>query len=108
VLQSIAVCCSQMCCSALQSDGSAAVMLHSFDKRVLVCCSVLQCVAVRCVAVCCSQMCCTVWQCVAVKCVAVCCSVLQSNVLQFRRVFASYSRHARETNMERVRDRERE
>ena len=68
-------------------------MHHSIDAQedltleaLLVCCSVLQCVAVnvlQCVAVCCSEcvaVCCSVLQCVAVccsECVAVCCSVLQ-------------------------------
>jgi len=51
-----------------------------------VCCSVLQCVALRCFALLCVAVCCSVLQCVAVccsvlQCVAVCCSVSQPDVL---------------------------
>jgi len=49
---------------------------------VAVCCSALQCVAVRCSVLQCIAVCCSALQCVAVRCsvlqcVAVCCSVLQ-------------------------------
>ena len=42
-----------------------------------VCCSVLQCVAVRCSVLQCVAVCCSVLQCSVLQCVAVCCSVLQ-------------------------------
>ena len=52
-------------CVAAGSECEVHVACHK--KRVAVCCSVLQCVAVCCVAVCCSVL----------QCVAMCCSVLQ-------------------------------
>jgi len=87
---------------------------HVFVSTFIVCCSVLQCVAVccsvcsvlQCVAVCCSVLqcaavCCSVLQCVAVycsvlQCVAMCCSMLQCgaarcNVLQCAAVCCSDS-----------------
>jgi len=116
VLQCVAVCCSVLQCVAVRlvdilkyhrcalimcwdagrqgtgkySQMSSCSVLHC----VIVCCSVLQCVAIRLVdifkcqrAVRCSvlkwvAMCCIVLQCVAVcysvlQCVAVCCSILQ-------------------------------
>ena len=51
VLQCVAVCCSEVCCSVLQCDA--------------VCCSVLQCVAV----------CCSVW--IVVQCVNELCHTLE-------------------------------
>ena len=61
-----------VCCSVLQC--------------VAVCCSVLQCVAVccsvlQCVAVCCSVLQCAAVCCIVLQCVAVCCSVLQTTHL---------------------------
>jgi len=56
------------------ADGARA----SCNRRMLVCCSVLQCVAMcfsvlQCAAVCCS----------VVQCVAVCCSVVQRGAVCF-------------------------
>ena len=101
VLQRVTVCCSvfsvlqyvEVCCSVLQMTR-----LHSskIGRESVLCCSMLQCVAVcssprvcivlQCVAVCCSH--CTMFRCVAVhnclvlvrcsvlQCVAVCCNLL--------------------------------
>ena len=65
-------------------------IIHSFQIHLehvhanehVVCCSVLQCVAVccnvlQCVAVCCSVLQCVVVCCSALQCAAVCCGVLQ-------------------------------
>jgi len=62
-----------------------AAALRCHTQRIMsciLCCSVLQCVAVRCSVLQCAVVCCSVLQCVAVRCsvlqcVAVCCSVLQ-------------------------------
>ena len=53
-----------------------------YVMRVIVCCSVLQCVAVRCSVLRCGAVCCSALQCIAVRCgvlqfVAVRCGVLQ-------------------------------
>ena len=97
MLQCVAVCCSVLQRVAL-NILSTITGAHAVENACIVCCSVLQCVAVccsvlQCVAVCCSactitgahtienayMMCCSVMQCVAVccsvlQCVAVCCS----------------------------------
>jgi len=69
VLQCVAVCCSVLPCSVLQSVAVA------FWSSV-VCCSVLPCVTVQCDAECCSGI--LIWrgvlQCVTVQCDAKCCS----------------------------------
>ena len=73
VLQCVAVCCS---------------VLHSDTPCAAVCCTVSQCdMTLKCVAVCCGvtwltrdSACCSVLQCVAVRCNHMCCSVLQSRV----------------------------
>jgi len=70
-LQCVEVCCCVLCCSMLQ--------------YVAVCCSVLQCVAVCCNVLQCIAVCCSVLQCVAVSCsvlqsVAECCSVLPATM----------------------------
>ena len=62
---------------------AAALQCHTQRvKSCILCCSVLQCVAVRFSALQCVVVCCSVLQCVAVccsvlQCVAVCCSALQ-------------------------------
>jgi len=87
VLQCVAVCCSvlQSCVvvsyktSRLQEfPETIEVLCCSVLQCVAVCCSVLQCVAVCYCAVYCAAVCCSVLQCVAVccsvlQCVAVCC-----------------------------------
>jgi len=72
VLRRVAVCCSEIQCVAVRNSGSpltsrSNVALDAPCCVEIVCCSVLQCVAVcvgvlQCVAVCGS-----VWQCVAVR-----------------------------------------
>ena len=69
--------CVAVCCSVLQTKIAACRWCHW-----LVCCSVLQCVAVCCSVLRCVAVWCSVVQCVAVCCnvlhyVAVCCSVVQ-------------------------------
>ena len=97
----VAACCSHMCCSVLQSYvcSTCSVSSHVLQcvtlvrVAVAVCCSVLQRVAVICVAACCSHvcvpravyrvMCCSMLQsyiCAAACCSHMCCSVLQSYV----------------------------
>ena len=74
VLQCAAVCCSVLqrdavCCSVLQYEH-AEVLRDApaiYRRQTCMCCSVLQCSVLQCVAVCCSVL----------QCVAVCCSVLQ-------------------------------
>jgi len=68
----------KLCCSALQCVAVRCSVLQC----VAVCCSALQCVAVCCSVLQCVAVCCSVLQCVAVRCsvlqcVAVCCSALQ-------------------------------
>jgi len=70
-------------CVSLCMGGAEFLMSDSWFLFDSVCCSVLQCVAVRCSALQCVAMCCSVLRCVAVCCsllksVAVCCSLLQS------------------------------
>jgi len=62
---------------------SLRTLRQSISVIPQVCCSALQCVAVRCSVLQCAAVCCSVLQCVAVRCsvlpcVAGCCSVLQS------------------------------
>jgi len=105
VLQCVTVCYSAlmqcvaarytMCCSHRKATGANSQEIYDIrcicgSQGVAVCCSVLQCAAIRwsvlkCVArdvLQCLAVCCSVLQCVAVCCsvlqfVAVCCSVLQ-------------------------------
>jgi len=72
------VCCSVLPCVVLR----CIAVCRSVSQCVAVCCSVLQCVAVCCSMLQCVAVCCSVLQCVAVccsvlQCVAVCCSMLQ-------------------------------
>jgi len=90
VLQRVAVCCSVLHCVVRQARSRmnesclfqlARSLLFYIAVRI-VCCSVLQCVAVCCSVLQCVAVCCSVFQCVALccfvlQCVAVCCSVLQ-------------------------------
>jgi len=77
------VCCSVSCCSVLQCVAVRCSVSWVCPSTTLqVCCSVLQCVAVCCSVswVCLStmlQVCCSVLCCSVLQCVAVCCSVLQ-------------------------------
>ena len=71
-----------VCCTVLQCVAVCCSVLQC----VAVCCTVLQCVAVCCTVLQCVTVCCSVLQCVAVCCsvlqgVAVCCSVLQCNAV---------------------------
>jgi len=79
--------CAVVCCNALEcvvkepysvTEESSTVSANQKKIRCLirlVCCSVLQCVAVCCSVLQCVALCCSVWQ-----CVAVCGSVLQSTI----------------------------
>ena len=68
-------------CSVLQCVIFLLVTLYFDldDKRVAVCCSVLQCVAVCCSGLQCFALCSSVLQ-----CVAVCCSVLRCDIVSFK------------------------
>jgi len=62
-----------VCCGDSRGNGSDGAAV----RRQLMCCSVLQCVAVCCSVLQCVAVCCSVLQCVAVcsnvmQCVAVC------------------------------------
>ena len=68
---------SRVCCGVISWRRIAV----NFE-RCIVCCSVLQCVAVYCSVLQCVAVCCSVLQCAAVccsvlQCAAVCCNVLQ-------------------------------
>jgi len=72
VLQCIAVRCSVLQLIKSKADTTA---------KALVCCRVLQCVALCCIVLQCAAVCCSVLQCVVgccsvLQCVAVCCNVL--------------------------------
>ena len=62
-----------MCCSALQCDAVRyntlrhVAVFYSVLHCVAVCCSVLQCAAVRCSALQCVAVCCNALQCIAVR-----------------------------------------
>jgi len=65
----VAACCNLMCCSVLQCVAVCCTPHHQIHKSVAVCCSVLQCVAVCCSALHTTssdtQVCCSMLQCVA-------------------------------------------
>jgi len=102
VLQGVEVCCSVLQCVAEYRVVSQCLAECTENTgngtdvsiAVVVCCSVVQCVAV----------CCSMWQCVAVccsvlQCVAVCCSVLRCgavccSVLQCVAIYLNYPEHA--------------
>ena len=60
--------CVAVCCSALQFVVAVALSAAVKEKGTSVCCSVLQCVAVRCSALQCVALCCSVLQYLAVCC----------------------------------------
>jgi len=92
MLQCIAVCCSVLQCVAERCNvlqrvavpletcqGAYSICLYSLRLLTQLCCSAVQCGAVRCSALQCVAVRCSVLQCVAVccsvlQCVAVCCS----------------------------------
>jgi len=84
MLQCVAVCCSVLQCVAAPLV-KALTTVHVFARLPVVCCGVLQRVAVCCSVLQCVAVCYSVLQCVAVccsvlQCVAACCSVLRSRI----------------------------
>jgi len=74
--------CVAVCCSVLQCVAVPCVAVCGSVQCVAVCCSVFQCVAASCSALQYVAVCCRVLPCVALcgsvrQCVAMCCSVLQ-------------------------------
>jgi len=87
--------CSTVCCSG--SKHQTACLEIAASPLALVCCSVLQCVAVYCIVSSpLASMCCSVLQSVAVccrvlQCVAVCCKVLQCVAVRVTALCSHYA-----------------